>query len=129
MCGISDKLTLCTCNEQDVMKMSDYWILYKPKKPKIVGQTMLPYYWDEKEAELTRTTAKKIQLILNQRDCFDKKLEIRKGDLLKLVFDKTSLDGRRKDYKFKFIENEWVYLEDAANDIYFNELKKGKIEN
>lgn len=134
MCTVSDKLQLCTCNVENIDQLKHYWILYKYQKSEIflMGEPMLPqeYIIGENNDAYNK---KKLETLLNERNCFDIELPINNKDILELNFTYTSKTDPENTvhlvYEFVYKKNKWKVHEFGPFDTDKLQKHRGKIKN
>lgn len=134
MCTVSDKLKLCTCKIENVEQLKHYWILYKYQKSEIVlmGEPMLPQEY-EISTDNDEYNKAKLEILLNERNCFDIDLTLSNKDILELNFTYASKSQPENTihlvYEFVYKKNKWIVQN--FNPFNADKLQKdqGKIKN
>jgi hypothetical protein len=131
MCIISDKIKFCSCANDSVEKLKQYWILYRINKEKndsCLGETMIPtsmidFNFCENQTSLLNR--------LNEPDAFDVPMKFKAKDLLEIVINNNSKIQDPFTYTFKYKKGKWEAEETDPFEImnHFDEEKSGKIKN
>lgn len=137
MCIINNKIKLCTCNNNDLSELKNYWILKRPKEETlwVVGEMLLPANISYSAESANKKTLLKQ---LNTGNCFDKEFQIQANDILELHFTivvdelkylKLNCNGNFLVYVFKFKSGKWKFDHYNPYNRGFEEVIKGKINN
>ncbi|SDE25101.1 hypothetical protein [Niabella drilacis] len=133
MCTVSDKLKLCTCKTENVEQLKHSWILYKYHKSEVIlmGEPMLPQEYEiGKENE--EYNKKKLETLLNERNCFDVDLTINNKDILELNFSCTSKANPDRTihlvYEFIYKKDKWTVSEYDPFNTDKLQKQQGKIK-
>lgn len=118
MCKISNEIKLCSCNT-DIDQLKHYWVLHRFNKDKdllLVGETMLPSFFDPKLEKYNRKT---LLQMLNNNMAFDKPVSIHHKDRLEVSFKFSELNNRVA-YGFEFNNGKWKNIEPCSIEWAFH---------
>lgn len=104
MCKISQRLQLCTCNQENIEDLENYWVLYRYQKSDmmIVGECLLPdnELIDPNNEIYNRTT---LETMLNDGNCFDKALEINNRDSLDIFIKFSNTESETANLIYSYV--------------------------
>lgn len=127
MCSPTNKIKLCTC-ETLVKPKTNFWVLLTKKKTKefIVGEVTFDYRSIEKSYIQIH---KEIEHQLNDHYPFDKPIEIKKADILKIITP-TDNNPNGETFSFIFQNSKWkAFVSDFLTEYNYKTLFKGGVEN
>lgn len=108
MCIVSDKIKFCTCINDDFEELPHYWLLFRFNKHKdlqYIGTTLMPLDFMQPNFKFNKATLLKR---LNEPDAFDKEIEFKPKDQLKVVINNLLGYEERMEFGFKFKRGKWV---------------------
>lgn len=130
MCLVSDKIKFCTCVNDPIDDLDNYWVLYRFNKKKdllLMGMPVMKYYLHKEDYKLNVQT---LSARLNESDAFDKLIEFKEKDQLEIVFNNLS-ENERMTYNFQYKKCKWK-LEEDIDDFelanHYDELSFGKFD-
>jgi len=132
MCKVSDQIKFCTCNSDSYEDLPHYWLLYRINHDKfehVLGEAMMSFDFLQPHFELNKEILVKR---LNEPDSFDKPMDFKPDDQLKIVINNLAKDEQeRMLFCFRYENGKWVEEEFHVFDlmIRYDELEFGKLED
>ncbi|HNC65025.1 MAG TPA: hypothetical protein PLC61_08485 [Chitinophagales bacterium] len=131
MCAISDNIKFCTCSGDDVIALNHYWILHRKVNGKnlmLIGEPIFEHYKQLPYFESNNTI---LCNRLNEKDAFDKPLQIKENDHFEIVFKNLEHNEERITHCFVYKNGKWKTTEfDAFNLMNkFDEINSGVFVN
>jgi hypothetical protein len=125
MCNLTNKFILCTC-EMSTKPKNNYWVLLTKKdtEESIVGEFSLDFRTTEKSYIQIH---KELEQKLNEQYPFDKLLELKEEDILKI---KIPTDDHPKGEKFSYMytNSKWeAFVSDFLTEYDYEKKLKGSI--
>lgn len=133
MCTVSDKIKFCTCSGEDINieDLDHFWVLNRYQKGKdymVLGEPSLPTEYKDSNFKVNKE-----QLLerVNDNDAFDKPLNFKRKDRLKLVLNSNQDYDNHYVYEFEYTGKSWRYVSHDPFHLmsHYDKVDYGKLDD